>query len=65
MKSEEVKEVKVPKYEEFNSKEVWKKVKNNPLITCYFKDYGDKRTPNRKYMFNVRFFCKEHGDNPP
>ena len=53
MKFEQLKQVVVPKYEEFNSKEVWKNVKNKPEVSCYFKDYGDKGSPNREYMFNV------------
>jgi len=53
MKLKDVNEVVVPKYEEFNSRKVWEKVRNKPTVSCYFKDFGDKGCPDRTYLFNV------------
>jgi len=56
--------VKVPKYDEFSVADVWKQVRKNPKINVYFKDYSEKAVPNRKYLYNVRYFNEAIASTP-
>ena len=43
----------VPNWQEFSSKELWKKARANPNLAVYFADFSESRLPQRKYLLNV------------
>ena len=43
----------VPNWQEFSSKELWKKARINPSLAVYFPDFSSSRLPQRKYLLNV------------
>ena len=55
MKNDNVKFIKVPRYDEFKAKDVWKQIRNDKKFNIYFKIYSEKAYPDRTYMYNGKF----------
>ena len=53
-KKDQVKGIKVPKYDELSVKELYPQFKGDPIFNSYFPDnYAKDKGPPREYFFNI------------